>query len=76
MPLPLTKLNFILSKICLSHPLMCLDFHIYPRNENRGEKAKINKEIKAADDRHLAADKARPINIEFSTSFTNELWVK
>ena len=26
-PLPLTKLHFILSKVCLMHPLMHLDFH-------------------------------------------------
>ena len=48
----------------------------YPRNENRGEKAKINKKIKAADDRHLAADKARPVSIEFSTLFANAFWAK
>ena len=76
MPLPLAKTYFTLSKVCLSHPLMCLDFHTYPRNENRGEKVKISKNSNAADDRQLAADKARPVIIEFSTSFTNALRVK
>ena len=55
---------------------MCLDFDNYQRNENRGEKVKINKNSITADDRQLAADKARPISIEFSTSFANALWVK
>ena len=49
---------------------MCLDFHAYPRTENRGEKVKINKNFNATDDRRLAADKARPLSIEFSASFT------
>ena len=55
---------------------MCLDFHDYPRNENRGEKVKSTKKFNAADDRQLATDKARPISTEFSTSFANALWVK
>ena len=55
---------------------MCLDFHDYPRNENREEKVTINKNFNAADDRQLAADKVRPISNEFSTSFANALWVK
>ena len=50
---------------------MCLDFHDYPRNENRGEKVEINKYSDAADDRQSAADKARPTSIEFSTSFAH-----
>ena len=60
---------FDLRKVCLSHPLMCLDFHDYPRDENCGGKVQINKTFNAADDRRLAADKARPIGIGFSTSF-------
>ena len=57
---------------------MSLDFNDYPRNETRGENFKINNNNNpsAADDRQLAADKTRPISIEFSTSFTNALWVK
>ena len=35
------------------------DFHGYPRNENRGEKVKIGKNISAADARRLAAVKKR-----------------
>ena len=35
------------------------DFHDYPRNENRGEKVKINQNVRATDDRRLAADKKR-----------------
>ena len=65
-----------LSKVYLSHSLMCLDFYDQPRNRNRGEKVKINKFSDAADDRQSAADKARPINIEFSMSFANALWLK
>ena len=34
--------SFVLSKVCLSHSLMCLDFHDYPRNDNNGKKVKIN----------------------------------
>ena len=70
------KTYFILSKVCFSQPLMCLDFHDYPRNENRREKVTINKNSNAADDRQLAADKVRPISIEFPTSFANAFWVK
>ena len=55
---------------------MGLDFHDYPRNENRREKVTINKNSNAADDRHLAADKARPVSIEFSTLFANAFWAK
>ena len=45
------KTYFILRKLCLSCPVMCLDLHGYRRNENRGEKVKINKKFSAADDR-------------------------
>ena len=38
--------------------------------------SKSTKNSSAADDRELAADKARPINIEFWTSLANALWVK
>ena len=41
------------------------DVHDYPRNENRGEKVKINlflKKFSAADDRRLAADKKRGLS--------------
>ena len=55
---------------------MYQDFHAFPGNENREKKVKIRKNFNAADDRRLAADKAQPINIEFSTSVTNALWVK
>ena len=41
----------------------------FPRNENPGEKVTINQNVNAADDRLLAADKAWPDSIEFSTSF-------
>ena len=37
---------------------------------------KINQNSSAADDRQLAANKAQPIIIEFSTLFANALWVK
>ena len=52
------KTYCILSKLCLSHPLMCLNFHGYPRNENRREKVKIKNNFNAADGWQLAADKA------------------
>ena len=49
---------------------MCLDFYVYPRNENRGgKKIKINKYFNATDDRRLAADKAWPISVEFAMAF-------
>ena len=54
---------------------MRLDFHDCQTNENLGEKVKINRSFNAADDRQLAAEKVRPIRIEFSTSFANTLWV-
>ena len=76
MPLPLTKLDFIFRKVCLSHPLICQDFHDYSRNKNRGEKVKNNKKSSAADDRQLAANKAQPISMGFSKSFSYILWVK
>ena len=53
------------SKVCLSHPLVCLDFHNYPRNENRREKVKSNENLNAADGPLAAADKALPINVGF-----------
>ena len=55
---------------------MCLDSRDYPRNEARGEKVKIIKNYSAADDRQLAADKARPISNEVSISFANAFLVK
>ena len=39
------------------------------------EKVKINKTVNAADDQQLAAEKARPVSIEFSTSAANALLV-
>ena len=60
---------FVLITVCLSHPVMCLCLHDYPRSENRREKVKINQIFSAADDRRLAADTEQPISIEFSTSF-------
>ena len=42
--------NFVLIKAYLSHPLMCLDFHDYLRNDNHGETVKINENVNAADD--------------------------
>ena len=44
---------------------MCLDFHVFQEMKIAEKKKKIN----AADERRLAADKARPISIEFTTSF-------
>ena len=44
---------------------MCLDFHFYKRDENRGAEVKINENFNAADHRPLGADKTRPISIEF-----------
>ena len=41
MPHPLTKLNSFPAKFAF-RTFMCLDFHNYPRTENRGEKVKIN----------------------------------
>ena len=55
----LTKLLLRSQQTLLSHSLVCLDFHVYPRNENRGEKIQINKNVNAADLRRLAADKAQ-----------------
>ena len=37
------KTDFILSKVCLLHHLMCFDFHDYPRNKHHKEKVKIKK---------------------------------
>ena len=62
------KSYLILSKVCLSYLRVCLDFHDYSRDENRGGKVVINKNSSAADDRQLAADRARPISVDFSTS--------
>ena len=45
---PNTALTLFSAKFCLSRPLMCLDVHEYPRNENRGEKVKINKNCSAS----------------------------
>ena len=48
---------------------------VYLRNENRGEKVKINQTFSAADDRRRAAEKkARPISIEFMRSFAMHCW--
>ena len=55
---------------------MCLDFDNYQRNENRGENVKINQNPSEADDRQLAANKARPISIEFLMSSANASRVK
>ena len=43
-----TALTLFSANFCLSRPLMCLDVHEYPRNENRGEKVKINKNCSAS----------------------------
>ena len=49
---------------------MCLDLHVYLKNENYGEKEeeKNQPNFNAVDDRRLAVDKTRPISIEFGTS--------
>ena len=70
------KTYFIRSKLCLSHPLMSLDFHDYETNKNLGEKVKIDKNFNAADDRQLAATKRDQLASSFSTSFASALWVK
>ena len=72
------KTYFILSNVCPSHSLMRLDFHGYPRNENRGKKVKNQQQQKsnAADDRQLAATKRGQLASSFSTSFASALWVK
>ena len=43
-----------------------LDVLDYPRNENRGQKVKINKTFSAADDRRRAADKKRGQSVSSS----------
>ena len=39
MQLPLKELTLFSTKFAFLHPLICLDFHAYPRNEKRGEKS-------------------------------------
>ena len=68
MPLLLGISYFVLSKVGPFHPLMYLDIHDYPINENCREKVKINKNFNAADDQQLAANKAQPVSTESLTS--------
>ena len=72
------KTYFILSNVCPSPSLMCLDFHGYPTNENRGKNVKNQQQQKSntADDRQLAATKRDQLASSFSTSFASALWVK
>ena len=53
----------------------CLSKKLNSRRKSQNQKKK-KKKFSAADDRQLAANKARPISIEFSTSLTNALRVK
>ena len=73
------KIYFVLTKVCLVHSRMCLDFHDYPINKNHGEKVKINSNLNAADGRRLASSRQKRDQSASSLVFDvicNALWVK
>ena len=73
MALLLTKLICSPAKFAF-HIFLCAWISMIIQEMKIEEKVKINRNFDAADDRWLDADKARPVSIEFPTSFA--LWVK
>ena len=69
MPLPLTKRTLFSANFACRVLLCVWICMVIEEMKIAGKKSKSTKNSSAVDDRQLAADKTRPISIEFSTSF-------